>query len=143
MSKKKASPKKKATPKKVDKVKAKQKPVRKFKTKDKKDVVVQEKKARDVKEVKKEAIPIETLKHIISTIVQNQLKEQVTSRGQVPTEPFNVLQRSQSSVEIKRDAKNKVVFTIKAYADTSFLAAKDAITNFNKVLEAVDSDEED
>ena len=56
---------------------------------------------------------------------------------------FQVIQRSQSSVEIKKDAKDKIVFTIKAYADTTFDAAVEAIENFNKVIQAVDSDEEE
>jgi hypothetical protein len=84
--------------------------------------------------------------------VYNYMERKGTSRGQIPVSPrqlptelpeFQVLQRSQSSVELKRDAKGKVVFTVKAYADTSFEAAKEAILNFNKVIQSVDVDEDE
>ena len=142
----KAKAEKNPAPKKVTKVKEKEKPVRKFTTKDKKEVVVQNKEERDVKEVKEDSGKKQSvdIKKMISDLIKIQFEDYATSRGQVPTgTEFQVIQRSQSSVEIKKDAKDKIVFTIKAYADTTFNAAVEAIENFNKVIQEVDSDEEE
>lgn len=56
-------------------------------------------------------------------------------RKKTESEPENVtLERSQSSVEIKRDAKGANVFTVKAYADTVEEAAQKALAVFNGLI---------
>jgi tRNA threonylcarbamoyladenosine modification (KEOPS) complex Pcc1 subunit len=155
----------------VEKVVPKKKEPRKFKTKDRKEVVVEKKEDREAKEIRKvrvnyplyeELVKVNTgtdmdKKNALSILMRfgwfgewlqnycyKYVQKKSTSRGQVPVElpEFQVIQRSQSSVELKRDAKNKVVFTIKAYSDTTFDAAKEAIETFLKVIESVDDDEE-
>ena len=143
----------KKTPKKVEKVKPKKPKSKKFVTKAKKEVEVQKKTDRSVEEVKlaKEKGMLTDLMGTkwfgewLQAYCYKYVEKQATSRGQVPTElpEFNVLQRSQSSVELKRDAKGKIVFTIKAYADTSFKAAKEALNTFLQVVESVGNDEEE
>jgi len=157
----------KKEPKKVTEVKEKKKPVRKVKGNGK-DIVVQDKKDRSVEEAKStfnkavrtvaSRFDKKRMEQHISDLMTNpnfgewlqdycykKVERQATSRGQIPTElpEFNVLQRSQSSVELKRDAKGTIVFTIKAYADTSIESAKEAINTFLQVTKSVDNDEEE
>jgi hypothetical protein len=157
---------KKKEPKKVEKVKPKKPKSKKFVTKSKKKVEVQKKTDRSVVEAKTEKAIKKSVERYDKEFVKGQIKGLMTNphfgewlqgycykwaerkgtgRGQIPTElpEFNVLQRSQSSVELKRDAKGKVVFTIKAYADTTFGAAKEAIETFLKVVDSVGNDEEE
>ena len=48
-------------------------------------------------------------------------------------QPNAVLERSQPSVEIKRDPKGNAVFTVKAYADTMKEALREALDAFNQL----------
>ena len=127
----------KKEPKKVEKVKPKKPKSKKFVTKAKKEVEVQKKTDRSVEEIKRkvlESVMKMDKEEMMSALMSldwfgewlqdycyRYMEKKATSRGQIPELPeFNVLQRSQSSTELKRDAKGKIVFTVKAYADSSF-----------------------
>ncbi len=155
--------KKKVTPKKVTKVKEKKKPAKKIRARGK-DVKVEKKTDRSVREAKvvttldKVMEDYKTMEKEIKRLMVNphfgewlqnycykKMEKQATSRGQIPTKlpEFQVLQRSQSSTELKRDAKGKVVFTVKAYADTSFESAKEAINTYLQIVKSVGNDEDE
>jgi len=107
------------------------------------EVTVENKKDRkvpeDIKVKEKVSVGMDALKGIIAGLIDEKLKNMVVQgQGEIP-----IMQRSQPSVEIKFDGKDKVSWTVKAYADTVEQAFKEAEAVHDTMMEENGEDEDE